>query len=106
MQVRARLWFYTDTDYTTLRTDAHQGEQMTFTVGPWKDEGIKAYMSDGVDKALDGMVRGMKAGGWRRAQLNQVVAQDLAKLVPGMNSGEVICIEINLLTVEVGDAGK
>ena len=51
-----------------LRTDARQGEKLTFTVDPWRDEAVHAPMSDGVSKALDGMVRGMKTGGWRRGE--------------------------------------
>ena len=39
----------------------------------------------------------MKTGGWQRAQINQVVAQDLAKLLPEMKHGEVIYIELHLL---------
>jgi len=104
--VQVRLWFYTDEDYTMLRPEARQGEKITFTVGPWRDEGIRAYMFDGVSKALDGLVRGMKAGGWRRAKMNQVVAQDLEKFLPGLKAGEVLYIEVNLLTVESGDVGK
>ena len=52
------------------------------------------------------MVRGMKAGGWRRAQMNQVVAGDLEKLVPGMKARAVLYIEVNLLTVAGAEAGK
>jgi hypothetical protein len=105
-RVHVRLWFYADKDYTMLRTDARQGEKMTFTVGPWRDGEVNANLSDGVSKALDGLVRGMKAGGWRRARMNQVVAQDLERLLPGMRAGEVIYIEVNLLTVEGGNAGN
>jgi len=105
-RVHVRLWFYADKDYTMLRTDARQGEKIIFTVGPWRDDAVRAYMSDGVSKALDGMVRGMKAGGWRRAQMNQVVAQDLEKLLPGMKAGEVVYIEVNLLTIEGSNAGR
>jgi hypothetical protein len=101
-QVQVRLWFYADKDYTKLRSDARQGQTMTFTVGPWKDEGHRNYLWDGVSKALDGVVRGMKAGGWRQAQMNQVVAQDLKNLLPDTKAGEVIYIEVHLLTVEGG----
>ena len=38
--------------------------------------------------------------------MNQAVAQDLEKLLPKMKPGEVIYVELNLLTVEGGDAGK
>jgi hypothetical protein len=99
-RVDLRLWFYADQDCTMLRTDARQGEKLTFTVDPWRDEAAHAPMSDGVSKALDGMVRGMKTGGWRRARVNQAVAQDLEKLLPKMKPGEVIYVELNLLTVE------
>ena len=102
-KVHARLWFYTDKDCTMLRPDARQGEKISFTVGPWRDATIKTYSFDGVGKALDGLVRGMKTGGWRRAQINQVVAQDVEKFLPGMKSGEAIYIEINLLAVEGGE---
>jgi len=105
-QVHVRLWFYADKEYTMLRADARQGETTTFTVGPWRDEAAKAYMSDGVSRALDGLVRGMRAGGWRRASLNQIVAQDLEKLLPQMRAGEVIYVEVHLLTIEDSDAGK
>jgi hypothetical protein len=104
--VHTRLWFYTDNAYTMLRPDARQGETIKFTVGPWRDATIKTYMFDGVDKALDGLVRGMKTGGWRRARMNQAVAQDLEKLLPGMKSGEVVYIEVNLLAVEANAAGS
>jgi hypothetical protein len=103
-KVRLRLWFYTDRDYLTLRPDAKQGEEITFTVGPWKDEKIKQYMSDGVSTAMDGVVRGMKAGGWRRASMNQLMAKDLEKLVPNLKAKEVLCLEANLLAVEGGGA--
>ena len=105
-KVRVRVWFYTDRDYLALRPDARQGEEMTFAIGSWKDEKIKAYQTDGVGTAMDGVVRGMKAGGWRQAQLNQVAAQDLEKLVPKMKSREVLYLEVNLLGVEGGDGQK
>lgn len=99
-RVNARVWFYTDAAYTMLRRGARQGEKITFSVDRWRDDGIETHGTDGVSKALDGLVRGMKAGGWRRAWLNQVVAQDLQKFLPGMRAGEVIYIELNLLDVE------
>ena len=76
-----------------------QGEKITFAVGPWKDDNVaKIHMFDGVSQATDGMVRGMKVGGWRRARMNQVVAKP-REVLPGMKAREVICIEVHLLTV-------
>jgi hypothetical protein len=101
-RVRVRIWFYTDEDYLALRPDPRQGEEIAFTVGAWKDETIKAYCTDGVETAMDGVVRGMRAGGWRRAAINQVAAQALEKLIPHVKAGEVLHLEVNLVDVERG----